>query len=75
MTTTDMFWVLSCTCKILLSKHCNQAKAKQAGAVAPYTEMWANNVGYERGLPKSSPSDCTQRSKGLTSWAWFRLPW
>lgn len=49
------FGRISCACKILLSINCNQAKAKQAGAVAPYSEKWAKKVSVRELFPKALP--------------------
>lgn len=49
------FGKISCTWKILLSIHCNQVKAKQAGVVACYWEKWAEKVSVRKLFPKTLP--------------------
>lgn len=69
------FGGISCTWKILLSKHCNEVKAKQAGAVAPYTETWAKKLSVRELFPKALPVIVHREARVWQSWAWFRLPW
>lgn len=76
MTRTEIFWKDILYLQNIIEHVLQSNQGKASWCCGTLLREVGSEDTCQRALPKSSPSDGTQRSKGFTwTWTWFRLPW